>query len=594
MLGRSRLDALTDRAKALGAKGLAWFRVTGAEALDLDSPLDRFLADGERAGSGRRHRRPNRATWCWWSPTSTGRPAPCSGSCAPSWARRLSARAPTATSGSPTSRCSTGSTTAGNPLAAHHPFTMPHPDDLDLLESDPPAVRSQAYDLVLNGWELGSGSVRIHRADIQRRVFDGARDHRRGGRGALRVPARGLPLRCAAPRRLRLRARPAGRHLRRRGQHPRGHRLPQDPVRRRPVDRRPHSPGTRRPGRAGHPGRAPGPMSGSGTRGRRSVRRGRRAPAGRAGPPCRSPAAPHPRRRRRPAPPRRSRRPAAGARRSRPAALGHLVGAARIGKDHAGPPVRRGDGQGAGAAVGRRRRREGRPRGARGAPDAVGRTRTWHDPLRRRGPPLQQGAAGRACCRRSRTGWSCWWAPRRRTPSSRSTPPLLSRTTLWRLEPLDEADLRRVIERGLAAEGATADEPAIAALMSTADGDARAALDHARAGGGPGAGPGARGPRGSWWPRGRGQGARRPPLPPGARRPLRPGERAHQERARLGPRRRPLLDGPDARSGEDPRFVARRLVILASEDVGSPTPWPSSSPTPRPEPSSWSVCPRRR
>jgi aspartyl-tRNA synthetase len=60
---------------------------------------------------------------------------------------------------------------AGHPVAAHHPFTMPHPDDLDRLEQDPASVRSQAYDLVLNGWELGSGSVRIHRGDIQSRVF---------------------------------------------------------------------------------------------------------------------------------------------------------------------------------------------------------------------------------------------------------------------------------------------------------------------------------------------------------------------------------------------------------------------------------------
>ena len=60
---------------------------------------------------------------------------------------------------------------AGNPAAAHHPFTMPHLEDLDLLETDPHAVRSQAYDLVLNGWELGSGSVRIHRSDVQSRVF---------------------------------------------------------------------------------------------------------------------------------------------------------------------------------------------------------------------------------------------------------------------------------------------------------------------------------------------------------------------------------------------------------------------------------------
>jgi aspartyl-tRNA synthetase len=59
----------------------------------------------------------------------------------------------------------------GRPIPAHHPFTMPHPDDVDRLESDPLSVRSQSYDLVLNGWELGSGSVRIHRPDVQQRIF---------------------------------------------------------------------------------------------------------------------------------------------------------------------------------------------------------------------------------------------------------------------------------------------------------------------------------------------------------------------------------------------------------------------------------------
>jgi len=59
----------------------------------------------------------------------------------------------------------------GSPVPMHHPFTMPRPDDLDRLESDPLSVRAQAYDLVLNGWELGSGSVRIHRPDVQQRLF---------------------------------------------------------------------------------------------------------------------------------------------------------------------------------------------------------------------------------------------------------------------------------------------------------------------------------------------------------------------------------------------------------------------------------------
>ena len=55
--------------------------------------------------------------------------------------------------------------------AMHHPFTSPHPDDIDLLESDPGRVRSLAYDVVLNGVEIGGGSIRIHRSDLQRRVF---------------------------------------------------------------------------------------------------------------------------------------------------------------------------------------------------------------------------------------------------------------------------------------------------------------------------------------------------------------------------------------------------------------------------------------
>ena len=168
---RSQLDALTDRAKSLGAKGLAWFRVVdGDDGPGLDSPLDRFLSDDERrsiisasaattgdlilivadewrvASEVLGHLRaqllsppvgegPYRYVWVVDFPMFDGTDA------------------------------------QGNPAAAHHPFTMPHLDDLDLLETDPMAVRSQASDLGLHGWELGSGSVRLHRSDIQSRVF---------------------------------------------------------------------------------------------------------------------------------------------------------------------------------------------------------------------------------------------------------------------------------------------------------------------------------------------------------------------------------------------------------------------------------------
>ncbi len=55
--------------------------------------------------------------------------------------------------------------------ALHHPFTRPHPDDTALIESDPGKVRSLAYDIVMNGYEMGGGSIRIHSSDLQKRIF---------------------------------------------------------------------------------------------------------------------------------------------------------------------------------------------------------------------------------------------------------------------------------------------------------------------------------------------------------------------------------------------------------------------------------------
>lgn len=57
-------------------------------------------------------------------------------------------------------------------VAKHHPFTMPKDEDLHLLESDPAKVRAKAYDIVLNGEELGGGSIRIHDSKIQERMFN--------------------------------------------------------------------------------------------------------------------------------------------------------------------------------------------------------------------------------------------------------------------------------------------------------------------------------------------------------------------------------------------------------------------------------------
>jgi aspartyl-tRNA synthetase len=170
-LGRNRLDGLVDRAKELGAKGLAWFKVTAQEPAAVDSPLDKFLGDPERqalvGGTGAEEGDLVLVVADTW-PTA----------CGVLGALRLEVGGMPITEGGRRFCWVTefplfdGVDEMGRPVAAHHPFTMPHPDDLDLIATDPASVRSQAYDLVLNGWELGSGSVRIHREDIQRQVFE--------------------------------------------------------------------------------------------------------------------------------------------------------------------------------------------------------------------------------------------------------------------------------------------------------------------------------------------------------------------------------------------------------------------------------------
>ena len=57
-------------------------------------------------------------------------------------------------------------------VAMHHPFTMPMDEDIQYIDSDPGRVRAKAYDIVLNGVEIGGGSVRIHQNDIQEKMFE--------------------------------------------------------------------------------------------------------------------------------------------------------------------------------------------------------------------------------------------------------------------------------------------------------------------------------------------------------------------------------------------------------------------------------------
>ncbi len=168
-MGRNKLDQLTDRAKQLGAKGLVWMKVGDAGA--LDSPVAKFLSDSEKSALvsalGASAGDLLLLVADEWSTTCTvlgqlrndiARPPVHEGPYRYVWVVDF----PLFVGVNPTTK---------KPQPGHHPFCHPHPDDLAKMETDPLNVRALAYDLVLNGWELGSGSVRIHEPELQRRVF---------------------------------------------------------------------------------------------------------------------------------------------------------------------------------------------------------------------------------------------------------------------------------------------------------------------------------------------------------------------------------------------------------------------------------------
>ena len=167
--GRNKLDQLTDRAKQIGAKGLVWMKV--GDDLSLDSPVAKFLSDSERSALvSTMGAQPGDllllvadtwATTCDVLGTlrnDIGRPPVHEGPYRYVWVIDFPLFVGV-------------NATTGKPQPGHHPFCQPHPEDIERLESDPMSVRALAYDLVLNGWELGSGSIRIHEPEMQRRVF---------------------------------------------------------------------------------------------------------------------------------------------------------------------------------------------------------------------------------------------------------------------------------------------------------------------------------------------------------------------------------------------------------------------------------------
>jgi len=167
---RRQIDELTELAKTNGARGLAWAALGGAE---LRSSFGKFLTEGELSRL--------------WQVTDTR-----DGDLVVFVADRLEV-----------ARASLGALrrdlaqkldlipsdvmawafvvefpwfekdqTSGRLTFMHHPFTMPFEEDMHLLDTDPVKVRARAYDVVANGEELASGSIRVHRADIQARLFE--------------------------------------------------------------------------------------------------------------------------------------------------------------------------------------------------------------------------------------------------------------------------------------------------------------------------------------------------------------------------------------------------------------------------------------
>jgi aspartyl-tRNA synthetase len=167
---RNQLDVITDFVKKLGAGGLIWMRVKENE---LEAPVAKFLSDEEKKNLIEALKaKPGDLIFILTGPRL--RALSIMGSLRMEMARRLNLIKPDA---EPKLLWVTDfplfewDEQTHRYYAMHHPFTSPKLEDVEFMESDPARVRARAYDLVLNGSEIAGGSIRIHNADLQSKMF---------------------------------------------------------------------------------------------------------------------------------------------------------------------------------------------------------------------------------------------------------------------------------------------------------------------------------------------------------------------------------------------------------------------------------------
>ncbi len=167
---RNQLDVLTDFVKKQGAGGLIWMRV---KENDLDAPIAKFLSDDEKKNIiGSLKAKPGDLLFILTGPKL--KILNIMGQLRLEMARRLDLIKPDA---EPKLLWVTDfplfewDEQTKRFYAMHHPFTSPRLEDVEFMESDPARVKARAYDLVLNGSEIAGGSIRIHNADLQAKMF---------------------------------------------------------------------------------------------------------------------------------------------------------------------------------------------------------------------------------------------------------------------------------------------------------------------------------------------------------------------------------------------------------------------------------------